>query len=354
MEIYSLFQGLTTPPPTPPSPAKTESFELPYTRDPIEHPDRTNLPRCLASWFFSNLKTRDYREHRPAAQAIRSIAWNMLGNRIACGMTDKLVRVWNPEKPEIKNSTELKGHSMAVEKVAWDPTHADRLASCGIDGNVKFWDYRSKQCLATIPTHGETISLVWHPDGTYVAAGTKDGTIYFIDTHTHTITQTHHENKQTNELLWAHNGAYILLTTGLGEVVLREWPSLEHVYTTQAHSSSAHCLELDPRGAHLAVGGSDAVVSIWDPTDWVCERTLTKMEYPVRTLSFSFDGAYIAAGSDEIGSTNIDIAHVDTGDYVHTILTNHSVPNVAWHPNKYWLAYSGDPLGLKIVGAAGP
>lgn len=100
-----------------------------------------------APQFFAGLKTREYREHRSSNHShtsIRSIAWNILGNRIACGLTDKLVRVWNPEKPEIRNSTELKGHSMGVDRVAWDPTHADKLVSCGGDGIVRFWDYRSK------------------------------------------------------------------------------------------------------------------------------------------------------------------------------------------------------------------
>lgn len=89
--------------------------------------------------------------------------------------------------------------------------------------------------------------------------------------------------------------------------MLRDWPSLEHVYTVEAHSSGAFCLELDPRGSTLAVGGSDAVVSIWDTKEWICQRTLRNMESPIRNLSYSFDGAYICAGSDEPGAVNIDI-----------------------------------------------
>jgi len=46
-------------------------------------------------------------------------------------------------------------------------------------------------------------------------------------------------------------------------------------------------------------------------------------------------------------------AHVETGEYIHTIPTAQPASCVAWHPNRYWLAYSGDPAGLKIVGAAG-
>lgn len=311
-----------------------------------------------APQFFAGLKTREYREHRSSNHShtsIRSIAWNILGNRIACGLTDKLVRVWNPEKPEIRNSTELKGHSLGVDRVAWDPTHADKLVSCGGDGIVRFWDYRSNKCLGITSTSGENISLAYHPEGSVVAVGTKDDKIHFIDPrNTSQILKTHKEGTQTNQIIFSHSGDTLLLTTGQGHVVLRDWPSLEHVYTVEAHSSGAFCLELDPRGSTLAVGGSDAVVSVWDTKEWICQRTLRNMESPVRNLSISFDGAYICAGSDEPGAVNIDIANLDTGEHVYTVPTSHPVPNVAWHPNKYWLAYSGDPLGLKIVGAAGP
>ena len=55
----------------------------------------------------------------------------------------------------------------------------------------------------------------------------------------------------------------------------------------------------------LAVGGSDAIISLWDTKEWISIRTLTKMEGPVRSLSFSFDGSYIVAGSDEVGDLEI-------------------------------------------------
>lgn len=112
-------------------------------------PTTTMMPRRLitkerAPSFFAGLKTRDYREPRHASTAIRAIAWNNIGNRIACALQDRVVRVWNPDKPETRHSTELKGHTGVVEKVCWDPTHPDRLASGGHDGLVKFWDVRSE------------------------------------------------------------------------------------------------------------------------------------------------------------------------------------------------------------------
>ena len=105
------------------------------------------------------------------------------------------------------------------------------------------------------------------------------------------------------------------MSTGSGLVKLREWPSLDLLHTIDAHTSACFCLELEPRGNLLAVGGSDAIVSLWDTKEWTCPRTLSKMESPVRSLGFSFDGSYICAGSDE----PIDIEIVSTASLIkHT------------------------------------
>lgn len=68
---------------------------------------------------------------------------------------------------------------------------------------------------------------------------------------------------------------------------------------------------------------------------------------PVRSISFTFDGSFIVGGSDE-GNT-LEIAHTETGEYVHKVKTMSPSPVVAWHPNRYVLAYA-DGGGLKIVG----
>jgi THO complex subunit 3 len=72
---------------------------------------------------------------------------------------------------------------------------------------------------------------------------------------------------------------------------------------------------------------------------------------PVRSVSFSFDGSYVVGGSDE--GTGLEIAHVETGEYVYHVETAWPAPCVQWHPSRYVLAYSGDVAGLKIIGAMG-
>lgn len=125
-------------------------------------------------------------------------------------------------------------------------------------------------------------------------------------------------------------------------------------------------IALAPTGRYLAIGGSDALISLWDTTDWICRRTLSSENGgAIRGVSWSFDGRFICGACDEpgCGGNGLEIFHAETGESIYTIPLNANtgVPAVAWHPSRYWLAYSttydgpgsGSSGGLKIVGAAG-
>jgi THO complex subunit 3 len=81
--------------------------------------------------------------------SVRTVAWNLTGTRLASGSNDKTIRVWNPDKPEVRYSTQLKGHSHFIDQVCWDPKNPDVLASASYDKTVRFWDYRGTNQLAT-------------------------------------------------------------------------------------------------------------------------------------------------------------------------------------------------------------
>jgi THO complex subunit 3 len=148
----------------------------------------------------------------------------------------------------------------------------------------------------------------------------------------------------------------IFLSTGEGRVKILSYPSFEPLLyrsweekamTLNGHTSSCISLALQPTARWLASGGTDSIIALWDTTNWICHRTLTDMTGPVRSITFSHDGMYIVGGSDE--GAGLEIAHVETGEYVHGLKLAGSAPVVCWHPLKYQLAYS-DSTGLKIVG----
>ncbi|TVY94395.1 THO complex subunit [Lachnellula willkommii] len=325
---------------------------------PFRH--RGSISKERFSTFASTLRTQAY--HDPSARGVnshslRSIAWNPLGTLIAAGAADKTLRVWNPDRANVRYSTELKGHAAGIEKVAFNPVKDAELCSVSIDGVVKFWDVRTKAVINEVDGLGEAFTLAWAPDGESLVVGNKADNIYVLSPTQSTPLASHQQSVQTNQICFCHSGKKIFVTTGEGRTKILSYPDFQPiVYTSDAHTtpftlnghtSSCYSVDMQPTARFLATGGSDSIIALWDTTDWHCQRTLIEMVGPVRSISFSFDGSYVVGGSDE--GRGLEIAHTETGEYVHSIKTAEPSPMVAWHPSRYCLAYA-DTSSLKIIG----
>lgn len=95
---------------------------------------------------------------------------------IATGSADRTLRIWNPDRPDARYSTELRGHSSGIEKVVFNPVKESELASCSSDGTVRFWDVRSKTCVSRLDVGGEAFTLAWDADGKVLIVGRKVST----------------------------------------------------------------------------------------------------------------------------------------------------------------------------------
>lgn len=123
--------------------------------------------------------------------------------------------------------------------------------------------------------------------------------VTFFDVTERKIVNRLHEPVEANESRWTNNGRLWMLTTGTGLVKIFSWPNMELVHTVDAHTSNCFCIQMDPAGQCFAVGGADAVVSVWDTVDVACQHTVTRLSNAIRTLSFSFDGMFLAAASED-------------------------------------------------------
>lgn len=201
------------------------------------------------------------------------------------------------------------------------------------------------------------------------SATTKDGRS------TYKALEGRPQNIQTNATTFTHHvrtpespNLHFFTTTGDGNVRYMSYPSFDIDHTIKAHTSACLSIQLAPNARYLAIGGSDALISLWDTTDFFCHRTLSsEVGGAIRNLSWSFDGRYICGACDEAGcgGNGLDIFHAETGEIVYTVPTgggiNTGIPDVAWHPSRYWLAYSitadgpgsANSGGLRVVGAAG-
>jgi len=275
---------------------------------------------------------------------VHCVSWNSTGDKLASGSIDETVRIWpHVERKHTRESIEMKGHSGSISVLCWNPANPEQLATTSLDQTIRLWDVRSGKSTVNIPAKGEGINIAWSPDGNTIACGSKGSPtidqLLHIDTRKNKITKIIKFHYLVNEMAWNKEGTHFYLTTGSGEIEIRNWPEFKLLRSISAHTASIFSIDINPNGRNFAVGSADSLVSLWDARELVCLRTFGNLNSMVRTISISHDGQFIASGSED---TFIDISHVETGEKVATLECEAATNELAWHPKKLLLAFAGD------------
>lgn len=317
--------------------------------------------------------------------SVRALGWSIDGRRLASSASDRTIRIWTPERSvDHRATSELRGHTDAIEQLAWNPTHPESLASASSDRTVKFWDIRTASASSSVATSGSNINIAYHPAGNLVAVGDKDDTVSLIDVRagkvlglirslgsppdlaTNEVKWVKAEREEINEFSWSHDGSLFVLGTGGGNVRLLDarsgagdlvqasesggkgastsairWPT---VYTILGHTASVFCLKFDPMGRYLATASADSTIALWSLNEWYNISMSGHSSGPPRSISFSFDGEFLASGGEDsfISITATCPMDPSVDSPLHKIPLNSAVNCVTWHPSKSYLAYAGE------------
>ncbi|KAF0912137.1 hypothetical protein E2562_013027 [Oryza meyeriana var. granulata] len=306
--------------------------------------DRRRGGGCGSSTAGMNLKNLVSREYYGHKKKVHSVAWNCLGTKLASGSIDHTARVWSidPHGHSKVKDIELKGHTDCVDQLCWDPKHPDTVATAAADKSIRLWDARSGKSQA-VELSGENINITYKHGGTHIAVGNKEDELTIVDVRKLKALHKFKFNYEINEIAWNKTGDLFFITTGLGNVEVFGDPSLDdtlHVVgKLNAHTAGCYCIGMDPLDRYFAVGSADSLVSLWDVKELLCIKTFSKLEWPVRTVSFNHTGEFIAYASED---PFIDIANVQTGRSIHQIPCKAAMNSVEWNPKYNLLAYAGD------------
>ncbi|KAK4144655.1 WD40-repeat-containing domain protein [Dichotomopilus funicola] len=338
----------------------------------MSQPARPRLPRIPKEMFsphFKDIHNQPYHESTTSARSgaaahhkLRHIAWNPLGTVVATVTTDKTIRAWIAGKPELRYSTEFRGHTATIEKIAFNPAKETELGSVSNDGVVRLWDVRTKACVNEIEGMGSAHSLAWAPDGSSLLVANRSGELFQVSPAKSAIIATHQLPTEVNQLAFCWSGEKVFLPMADGTVRILSYPDLEPVvhvnhavkegesseFMLKGHTAACLTTEVSPTGRYVATGGADSIIGLFDTKDWICQRTISRMVGPVKCLSFSFDGSYLVAGCEE--GSGIEVTHAESGELIHTFKTAGPCEAVAWSPTRYCLAY-GDLGVLRIIDA---
>lgn len=108
------------------------------------------------------------------------------------------------------------------------------------------------------------------------------------------------------------SGEKVFIPTRDGRVRLLSYPALEPLvhlnhqveqgqsteFMLKGHTASCLTVELSPTGRYLATGGADSIIALFDTKDWLCHRTFSSMEGPVRSISKMTSSCHVGCSTN--------------------------------------------------------
>ena len=272
-----------------------------------------------------------------------------------------LVQEVKPLPVQESTITTYRGHTAAVDAVAWSPTaehgrhawtpYGSRIASGSDDGTVQLWDAMSGRKVAAYRGHAGGVSaLAWSPDGKWIASAGLDYTIlvWTADNRRKVCAYARHSD-QVTALAWSpvgHSSQGPLIASASADGTVQVWDATtgqrHHIYRDHAHP--VHAVAWSPEGRYVASAGEDMAVHIWrvpakESSAGKILLTTHRASNILHAVAWSPDGNYIASGgADQL----VEVWEAASGETICTYRGHQfTVSDVAWSPDGRRIASTG-------------
>ena len=205
------------------------------------------------------------------------------------------IKIWEVETGDCVKT--LRGHEDDVTSVVFSPD-GKYLASGSWDNTVKLWEVETGNCIKTLSGHEDHVtSVAYGPDEKYVASGSWDKTVKLWDVTTGECIKTLENAHSVYSVVFSPDGAY--LASGSGTIKLWEVKTGKCVKTFDGDGGWGHSVSFSPDGKYLASSSQDNTIKLWEVESGKCIKTLTGHTEHICYVCYSPDGKCITSVSND-------------------------------------------------------
>ncbi len=266
-----------------------------------------------------------------APAKVHSIAFSPDAERLALGCGSHQVSVVDMTGRQRLRARHGSGEQ-AVRGVAYDPA-GGRLATVGDDAAARMWDAADRNRLGKFIHDRVVLSVAFSPDGRTLATGSADAAARIWDAATGArLLRVRHENRVPS-VAFSPDGR--LLATASWDKTARIWDAKSGEQRLEiVHEKEVMGVAFSPDGQRLATAGWDGGARIWDAVSGEQRLEVHSGEH-VWGVAFSSDGRLLATGSSD-GIARAWAA--ETGDVLFEVIHADAVSCVAFSSNGRMLA----------------
>ncbi|KAJ3700938.1 hypothetical protein LUZ61_004643 [Rhynchospora tenuis] len=228
------------------------------------------------------------------------------------------------------------------------------VLSIALDDTVYLWNAANGSITAIVTVNESYVpitSVSWAPDGRHIAIGQYNSTVDLYDVTTKKLLRSldgiHHG--PVGSLAW--NNDHVLTTGGaLGEIINNDIRIQSHgVRSYRGHGDAICGLKWSSCGKHLASGGMDKLLNIWDVSRSTPLHRFNNHTAAVRAVAWCpFKDNLLASGGAEPNNC-IKFWNVSAGTCLKSVETGSHVCGLLWSKNEHELLSSHGPEKNQIA-----